>query len=189
MLFMEDYKIKSIIESLLLASGDPLELKKISKIIKEPLEKIEKNVEALIEKYNQENGGLQIIEQNQRIQLVSNPDNFVYLKKLIKVDTESQLTSAAQETLAIVAYRGPLSRAEIDLIRGVNSSFILRNLMVRGLVERVSRKNKIRGYLYQVTLGFLKQMGISKIEDLPDYEKLRKNKKVKNILKFKNKEE
>ena len=74
----------------------------------------------------------------------------------------------------MVVYQGPVSRPEIDQVRGVNSSFILRNLMVRGLVERVTSEKDSRRYLYQPTLDLLRHLGLEKISDLPEYEEVKK---------------
>ena len=83
------------------------------------------------------------------------------------------LGKAGSETLAVVLYRGPVSRADIDYIRGVNCAFILRNLQVRGLVQRISNPKNARSFLYEATPDLLKHLGVTEITSLPDYQAMR----------------
>jgi segregation and condensation protein B len=85
------------------------------------------------------------------------------------------LGKAGLETLAIILYQGPISRADIDYIRGVNSQFIVRNLLIRGLIERVDNPTDARSFLYKTTLDLLSHLGISKIQDLPEYDQVRRD--------------
>ena len=87
---------------------------------------------------------------------------------------DTPLTPASLETLAIIAYLGPCNRALIEYVRGVNSTFILRSLMIRGLVERKPDPKRMNTFLYQVSFDFLRHMGLTRQGDLPDYEKYRK---------------
>ena len=91
-----------------------------------------------------------------------------------KEDLKEELTPAALETLSLIAYFGPLSRPQIDFVRGVNSSFIVRNLSVRGLVDR--KQGKGNAYVYTASVDFLKYMGAGSVQKLPDYEKYREMK-------------
>jgi segregation and condensation protein B len=97
------------------------------------------------------------------------------IETLSKEELVKDLGKAGLETLSIILYQGPISRAEIDYIRGVNSNFILRNLLIRGLVERVENPNDQRSFLYKPTLELISYLGLSKITDLPDYETVRKD--------------
>ena len=97
-------------------------------------------------------------------------------EKLAKEEFKEDLTPAALETLSVVAYLGPMPRSMIDYVRGVNSSFMLRNLLMRGLVERTLSEKRKNVYEYRVSFDFLKHMGIGTIGELPEYEK------YKNIL-------
>ncbi len=96
------------------------------------------------------------------------------IEALQKEEISRDLGKAGSETLAIVLYKGPISRREIDFVRGVNSAFIVRNLLVRGLIERVEDEGKARGFLYGPTAALLSYMGISKIDALPEFENVRK---------------
>ena len=80
---------------------------------------------------------------------------------------------AGLETLSIILYQGPITRSEIDYIRGVNSNFILRNLLVRGLIEKIVSPKDTRSFMYRPTFELLQHIGVSKIENVPDYQKIR----------------
>jgi segregation and condensation protein B len=96
----------------------------------------------------------------------------------VKEELTEDLTPASSETLAIISYLGPISRAKIEYLRGVNSSLILRNLTMRGLIEKVSDDNRSSAFLYRITFDLMKHLGIEKKEDLPDYEKFSELSKV-----------
>ncbi len=163
--------IKSIIESILFMKGEPIKIGQLVKIIGEKKAIIIEEIETLFAEYKKRNGGITIIKKGDTFTMVSSPENAEYVKQLTKDELEGDLSKVALETLAIVAYRGPISRVGIEAIRGVNSSFTLRNLRLRGLIER-NNSEKGRGYLYEVSVDFLKKLGISSIEDLPDFDKL-----------------
>lgn len=91
------------------------------------------------------------------------------LEQLAREELSADLGKAGLETLTIVLYRGPIPRAEIDWIRGVNSSFILRHLLVRGLVEKIPNPANTRSFLYRPTFEVMSLLGLAKVEDLPDY--------------------
>src|SRR3989344_4897557 len=107
------------------------------------------------------------------VELVSSSEAAPFIEKLIKSDFDEDLSQAALETLAIISYRGPVSRAQVEDIRGVNCSFILRALSIRGLIERKENPEDHRSHLYQVSFDFLRQMGVSKLEDLPNFSESR----------------
>ena len=108
-----------------------------------------------------------------KVQLVASPYSIEAVKKLIKSDFEEDLSSAALETLAIISYRGPISRAAIENLRGVNCSFILQSLAIRGLIDRKNNPEDGRSYVYSVTFDFLKHLGLTKLEDLPNFNELK----------------
>ncbi len=166
--------LKSIIETILFVYGEPISLTKLAKTAKAPEEEIKQALEEL-EKDCLERG-LAILWKEDQYQLATNPDNKEYAEDLLKGELGEDLSKAALETIAIVAYKGPLTRVQIEYIRGVNCSFILRNLLMRGLVERIDNPKDSRSYLYKISFDFLKHFGITKIEDLPGFEELRKHK-------------
>jgi segregation and condensation protein B len=179
---MEAEKQKSIIESLLLISGEPLKISRLAKILGEKKEEVEKNVLALQSDYAAKGSGFFLLKKAEEIQLATNPENADFVNQLIKSEMQESLSRAALEVLSIVAYRGPITRAEIEAIRGVNSSFTVRALMLRGLMERVENPSDSRGYLYKISFEFLKKLGVESVEKLPDFETLSKDERIESIL-------
>lgn len=175
------------IEAFLFVYGEPLEVKKITKILSRPdggQAKGEKVSEAEVkeaiselQKRYSESGGLTLIFSDspagQKVQLATKLEFASLMEDFIKDEFKEDLTPASLETLSLIAYLGPVSRAQIDYYRGVNSSFILRNLLMRGLVERYTDPQRANVYLYQASFDLMKYLGISKIEDLPEYEKFK----------------
>jgi len=170
---MEKEKLKSIIESLLFISGEPLKVKKIATIAGVSSAEAKEATEALRQDLAAGKKGLVILEKDDEIQLATNPDNAEAVNNFLKSEMEQKLSRASLETLAIVAYRGPIVRIGIEEIRGVNSTFSLRYLLLRGLVERIENPHDSRSWLYQISFDFLKKMNLAKKEDLPRYEELR----------------
>ena len=118
---------------------------------------------------NLKNRGLRlIVSDNKEVQLVTAPEHAEVIEKIRRDDLKRDIGSAGAETLAVILYRGPISRVEIDRIRGVNSAFILRNLQIRGLIERAGTEST-RGYSYQATPALLAHLGVEQKEALPDY--------------------
>ncbi len=165
--------IKSQLESLLFTSGHPVGLKKLAEILEISEKEIEDGLNALANDYEKENRGLRLVFLENKAQLVSAPDSVETIKKLVKSDFEEDLSQAALETLAIIAYRSPASRAQIENLRGVNCSFILQSLAIRGLIDRKNNPEDGRSYIYSATFDFLKHLGLNKLEDLPNYNELK----------------
>lgn len=161
------------LEALLFIYGEPMEFKKIAKTLKTSEEEIKSAADALGAELRNENCGLFLVRDGEKIQLTTKPDFASLLETVIKEELHENLTPAALETLSIVAYAGPLSRAELEYIRGVNSSFTLRNLLIRGLVERSPDPKRGNVFLYSPSFEFLKHVGVSSAGDLPEYEKFK----------------
>lgn len=178
----------SILESLLLAAGKPLTYKELGKLLESNDEQVEKFLVDLASKYNHPESGIHILLNNQKAQLVSNPDNIGILKKYFKDELSGELTKPSLETLTIIAYRQPISKEELEQIRGVNCSIIIRNLLIRGLIEESATGNNLT-INYSVTMDFLKYMGINSVKDLPDYEKLNSDENLSKLLESKISEE
>jgi len=190
----EDKKnITAEIEAFLFVYGEPLEVKKISKMLSRPLSggqakgekvseaEVKEAVSELQKKYS-EGGGLNLIFSDspagQKVQLATKSEFAPLMEEFIKDEFKEDLTPASLETLSLIAYLGPVSRAQIDYYRGVNSSFILRNLLMRGLVERYTDPQRANVYFYQASFDLMKYLGISKMEDLPEYEKFKTMAKI-----------
>lgn len=165
--------IKSRLESLLFVSGEPMSFEKLRKVTGEKESVLKEAAAALAGDYKQRQGGLRIIADDSKAQMVTAGENAETVEKLMKIDIEGDLSRSALETISIVAYRGPISRAEIEEIRGVNTSFTLRQLAIRGLVEKIDNPHDARSYLYKISFDFLRHLGVEKAEDLPRYAELR----------------
>lgn len=160
--------MKSIIESILFSIGEPISIEKLAKTLSKNQDSMKKTIDELAEDYEKGNRGLRIIKKGEKVQLVSSPENGRYIEKLIKDELQEDLTPASLEALAIVAYKGPVTRAEIEEIRGVNSSFILRSLLIRGLIERKGHPEDTRAYIYEISFNFLRKLGLNSTKELPE---------------------
>jgi len=155
------------IEAILFFKGEPVSRKKLSEILK--LEQAEINEAILNLKKNLENRGVVLVDNGSEITLGTAPELSKLIEDLQKEELNKDLSKAALETLSIVLYKNGVSRAEIDYIRGVNSSFTLRALSVRGLVEKTVDTKDNRRYIYKPSFELLSFMGVKSIEELPDY--------------------
>lgn len=169
---------KSILESLIFINQEPISIKKLAKVLEIKKEEVEKLVDELINELKQYNRGVRILKKEDMLQMVTAKENSNYVQKLIKSSLTEDLSQAAIETLTAIAYFGPLTRHEIENLRGVNCIFILRSLLIRGLIERQENPRYRSSYIYKVSFDFLKKLGLEKIEDLPYYEKFRKYKEA-----------
>lgn len=159
------------IEAILFIVGEPIELKKIADLLETSEEEIKKAILEIENDYQENKRGLMIANFDNKIQLTTASDLSEIIEKFLQKVLKEDLTPATVETLSIIAYKGPITRAEIDNIRGVNSSYILRNLLIRGLIDREIDIHKANTFIYRISFDFLRKMGLSKIEDLPEYEK------------------
>jgi segregation and condensation protein B len=173
--------IKSKIESLLFISAKPMSLNQIADLLQKKKEEIKKAGDELVEEYKEKKRGIQIIKNGSKYQMVSSPENAELVQEFIKDETTGELSRPSLEALTIVAYRGPVSKIDLDRIRGVNCSLILRNLLLRGLIEGKFDKQKQETY-YTVTLDFTRFLGLNEIKELPDFEKLNKDDTISRFL-------
>lgn len=165
--------MKSIIESLLFVASEPVKIKELSKVLKIKEDEIKGMLSELERNYQEKNQGFQLIKDNQKVQLVSKKENAEYIRKFFEKEREEELSSVSLETLAIIAYLGPILKIEIEEIRGVDSSYVLRKLLLRGLIEQIENPSDLRLARYKITFDFLRYLGLQQIEDLPDYQRLR----------------
>jgi len=173
--------VKNQIESLLFISHKPLSIKELAKSSNGDEEAVKKAVNNLMADYKEKDSGIQIIYAASKYQMTTAGDSSEVVDKFIKSEMTGELTRPSLEALTVIAYRGPISKAELELIRGVNCSIILRNLLIRGLIE--SKEDKRQSITrYQITHDFLKHLGLSSVKDLPDYEKLNHNNNLEKLL-------
>jgi segregation and condensation protein B len=164
-------KLEQKIEALLFWKAEPMSIKKIAILLEEE-ESLVKNALVTLAKTLEERG-VRIIEKDDEVQIGTAPEVSSLIEKLAKDELARDIGKAGLETLSTILYYGPISRRDIDYIRGVNSAFIVRNLLVRGLIEKVEDTKDQRVFLYKPTFDLLAFLGISKVENLPDYEKVR----------------
>jgi len=169
---MEDLEKKlASLEALLFIHGEPVPRKKIEAVLQWNKEECDIVIEGLKKRLEESARGCMLFSDGEKIQLATKPEFNAILEEFVKEELTEDLTPASTEALAIITYLGPISRVKIEYLRGVNSSVILRSLMMRGLIERFSDPNHPSSFLYRATFDLMKHLGIQKKEDLPDYEK------------------
>jgi len=170
---MEDREAKSIIESLLFISGEPMTVDSIKKIIEIDKKKIEALVKELISDYSLRNAGLLVIEVAEGVQMVTNPASSPYIKKLISTAVPTKLSQPSIETLSIIAYKQPIIKAEIEAIRGVNSDGVVKTLLERRMIKILGRKEVPgRPLMYGTTKEFLQYFGLKDLTEMPTLKEL-----------------
>lgn len=164
------------IEAVLFWKGEPMSRKKLGDILKVSVEEVNESIEKL--KINLENRGVALIENGDEVMLGTAPEFSELIQNLRKEELNKELSKATLETLSIILYKNGVSRAEIDYIRGVNSTFSLRALSVRGLVDKISDPKDSRKFLYKPSFELLSYMGVRSVEELPEYGTLNKEVEV-----------
>ena len=161
--------IKSVLESLMFAWGEPLNIKDISKILNMPSHTITSILNEMMNDYNSNEGrGLIIQKFGTSYQLTSKKENYEYIQSLLQTTVNKSLSTAAMETLSIIAYKQPVTKVEIEQIRGVKCSQVVKGLEDKGLIKEVGRLDKPgRPVIYSTTDEFLRHFGLSSIEELP----------------------
>lgn len=161
------------IEAILFWKGEPMKLKKLADMFSVSEEDIKFAINTV--KENLQNRGVALIEKEDEVMLATAPEFSSIIEELTKEELSKDLGKASLETLSIVLYQGPIKRSEIDYIRGVNSQFILRNLLVRGLIEKINDPKDARTFVYKPSFELLSYLGVKSIEELPEYEEVRKD--------------
>ena len=164
-------ELKAIVEALIFASPEPVTMKMIYKLLsEEPKEDVLAAVRALAADYEQR-PGLQVVEVAGGYQIVTRPELHEWVRRLFHERSTQKLTVQGLETLAVIAYKQPVTTAEISDIRGVNTSGVLSTLLERHLIKIVGRKNVVgRPFLYSTTKEFLIRFGLNDLTDLPNVE-------------------
>ncbi|MGG7059689.1 SMC-Scp complex subunit ScpB [Clostridium nigeriense] len=177
-------KIKSAIESLLFVSGDPLTIKDISNALEISTNTIKGILDEMIKEYEEEKRGIKLISINGEFQLVTKAENSNYIQKLLKKNKRQSLSQASLESLAIIAYKQPITRVDIDEIRGVKSESAMQRLLEKDLIKEVGRLEVPgRPILYGTTEEFLRQFGLKELNELPslDLYKDEEDKLIENM--------
>ncbi len=173
--------LKSQVESLLFVSPKPLSLKELAALLKAKTKELEEVLTELTADYNRGDRGLGVIENNGQYQMTTAAENGPLVREFLKDETSGELSRPSLEALTVIAYRGPIAKLELDRIRGVNCSLIIRNLLLRGLVEEKFSKVKNENY-YTVTHDFVRFLGLGSVNELPDYQKLNQTESLNAVL-------
>lgn len=161
-------KIKSAIEALLFVSGEPLTIKDLSNSIEVSPKTISNILNEMILDYEEEKRGIKLISINGEYQLVAKAENSDYIQKLLKKNKRQSLSQASLESLAIIAYKQPITRVDIDEIRGVKSESAIHKLLEKDLIKEVGRLEVPgRPILFGTTEEFLRQFGLKELNELP----------------------
>ena len=166
---MEIKKMQGIIEAILFTMGDSVELSRIASAIEHDEETTRKLIHNMMDRYKKEDRGIQILEMDDSFQMCTKKNAYEYLIRIAKQPKRYVLTDVMLEALSIVAYKQPVTRLEIDKIRGVKTDHAVNKLIEYGLVEEVGRLNVPgRPLLFGTTEEFLRSFGVSSLEELPD---------------------
>lgn len=165
---MEFLQKKSLIEALLFVAGEPVSSSSISKVTDIQESEIKKIIAELITDYKERSSGMQIVEIADGYQIVTNPDYAIWIKRFKNINQSNKLSQPALETLAIVAYKQPITKLEIDQLRSVNSEGAIKSLLDKRLIKIVGKKEAPgRPFLYGTTKEFLQYFGLKNLSDLP----------------------
>ena len=167
--------VESAVEAVLFASDEPLAATRLADIVGTSAKQIKRYIDDLNEKYEANNNAFRIEQIAGGYQMLTLSVYNCWLQKLLRARSDSKLTPASLETLAIIAYKQPVMRADVEAIRGVAVGEIIRNLMYKGLVKIVGRAEVLgRPMLYGTTKKFLEVFGLNSLKDLPKIEELKR---------------
>lgn len=170
-------EIRNIIEAIMFAYSEPISIKELNEAINEELssKEIEIMLNSLIEEYKENNRGIQIIKLQDRYQMCTNKEYSVFVKNMLEPKRKKTLSQATLETLTIIAYKQPVTKVELEEIRGVKSDKVIQTLLENELIYEAGRLDKIgKPIIYKTTNEFLKLLSIEKLEDLPPIENYEK---------------
>lgn len=168
---MNEKELKGIIEAILFASGEPVLLKSIAVAINKKEKETKEILERLIKQYEEEKRGIKIIKIANNYQMCTNPEYYSYIKNIYNVPQKKNISQTLLETLAIVAYKQPITRAEIEYIRGVSCEHAINSLIKYELIEEKGRLDTIgKPIIFGTTDYFLKYFGFSSLENMPNIE-------------------
>ena len=162
--------LKAVIEGLLFVVGDDgLDLDEISKILEISKDETKELIKELQNDYQSSDRGIRIDFLGDKLKLTTKKEHNIYYQKLLTTEDNNNLSQAALETLAIIAYNQPITRVKVDELRGISNNHIIRKLVAKGLIKEGGRSNMPgRPILYETTSEFLDYFGLSSIDELPD---------------------
>lgn len=162
----QELSLKALVESLLFVADEPVSIERLASVLEVAPEQVEQALTELSDEYA--GRGLCLQRKKQQVQLVTRPEAAAWIRRFLGLEGSGKLSAAALETLAIIAYRQPVTRSDIEAVRGVNSDSVLRTLVHRGLVEEQGRLEQAgRPIIYGTTFEFLQEFGLSSLDQLP----------------------
>lgn len=185
---MTNFNLQAALEAVLFSSSQPVAVKLLANITGATINEVELSLNDLQQKYQLPSSGLQLLRHDNRVQLVTAAACEAVVNKLQKEELEGELTKPSLETLSVIAYRGPITKLELEQIRGVNCGLIIRNLLLRGLIEQKQHPD-LPVVEYVVSFDFLRHLGFNSLNDLPDYERLHSDPDLAEYLKRRNQEQ
>ena len=165
--------LEAKLEAILFWKAEPLTYKKLAELLKISEEDIKTALQKLQQSFVGQGRGLSLVLNDTEVMLGTEKQASALIEEFTKEELTKDLGKAGLETLSIILYQGPITRAEIDYIRGVSSQFVVRNLLIRGLIEKVENSKDQRSFLYKPTLLLLSYLGVSQVADLPEYTNVR----------------
>ncbi len=169
----------SKIEALLFSAGRPFGKSRLKKILELDDDGLEAALSDIAGHLNADASGVRLFVSEKEVALVTSPDVAEFVRDFLKKDMTGELTKPSVETLSIIAYRGPMTKPEIEQIRGVNCSLILRNLQIRGLIDE---KEDREGPRYTVSIKFLRHLGVESVSALPSFDELNKDATINSLV-------
>ena len=173
--------VHALLEAALYAAGQSVSIRKLAQVLSLDEDAITQGLNILKKELDEQERGLTLIFDGKHAELVTHADAAEYVRSLLETESQGELSKASMEALAIIAYRGPMTRPELEQIRGIQSSMILRILSIRGLIE-LKDEMRLGQPVYAVTADFFKHIGYTRAEELPDYESLRNHVSVETVL-------
>ena len=170
----------SKLESILFVASKPLSLKKMIGVLNVSEAEVRKALEDLKLKYNHRDSGIILLENGAEWQMVASPDNKEEAEDFLKAEVSGELTRPQLETLTVISYCGPITKPELEQIRGVNCSLIIRNLLLRGLVKEKDDEASLLP-TYEVTMDYLRHLGLNSLQELPNYEELHRHPFIETV--------
>ncbi len=164
-------ELESKIESFLFWKGEPQTMWEIAVAMRVDPAEVQSAIEKLEESLK--GRGVTLVRHGDSVMLGTSPEMSAFFEELRKEELNKELSKAALETLSIILYKDSVTRSEINFIRGVNSGYILRNLEIRGLIDRVSHTSDARTYIYKPSLELLSYLGVSSVKELPQFDSVR----------------
>lgn len=170
---MDKRELKSIIEALMFIWGDPLSLDDFSEILQLDKKSIRNILHEMIDEFDYNRRGIRIIQFGDNYQMATRTEHYEWIKKLYEPKPKKSLSNAALETLSIIAYKQPITKSQIEAIRGVRCDKVIESLIERGIIEEKGKLDRTgRPIIYGTTDEFLRYFGLKKVEELPNFKEL-----------------